>query len=228
MVCLWDDSLKFSSLNLTPLIQPRFSFHENSPLQSVNSDPPASEYSPKELSKNMSEFKADFSQEPSWLSKKPSLSSLSSSENLELSSRADSSGNWLIGTSAKAPRPNGNDKPLSPDISELTEGLSNMNCKEKEEHVFKVPMSVQSSPQLANESNVAPSVLVQEPAETSELPSLYWKPMANQSKMEKPPNEANEEIDNSEWGKRASECQSYVAGHVEAGRYMVHLHGRNL
>lgn len=194
-------------------------------MQSENSDPATSEYSPKDLSKNISEFKADFSQEPSWLSKKPSLSSLSSSENLDLSSRADSSGNWLIGTNNnKVTKSSEDHEAASSEIFKLTEGMSNLNCKEKTEHVFKVPMSVQSSPDLVNESSAVPSVLVQEPAEMSELPSLYWKPTGSQSKMEKPPSEVNEEVENSQWEKRASQCQSYVTGHVEAGRYILLVH----
>lgn len=45
----------------------------------------------------MAEFNPDFSTEPSWMQKK-SLSSLSSSENLEIPSKSpDCSENWLIG-----------------------------------------------------------------------------------------------------------------------------------
>ena len=142
----------------------------------------------------MSEFNADFSQEPSWL-KKQSLSSLSSTENLDMPSRADSSGNWLLGPNAvKAESEEAKD---DSGLSGLTQKLSKLNCEEKDEHVFKIP-TIEANFKI-NESKL------QEPAEVevSELPSLYWKPTeSDQSKAE-----IAEEVN--------SQCQSYVTGNIE-------------
>lgn len=132
--------------------------------------------------------------------KKKSLSSLSSSENLELPSKSpDSSENWLIG----------NNKSVS-QIGSLVDNneKSSVSLREKEPSI-----------QHVEEKNVtpvefkqpAPCLTLQEIGETSELPSLYWKPQ-DESHIDVGQSHIESVLDPG----AISHFSSYVAGHVES------------
>lgn len=67
-----------------------------------------------------------------------------------------------------------------------------------------------------DESPIVPSLLPPEPGDVSELPSLYWRPHANESKVDFGQSQLDVGPE-----KAASQCHSYVAGHVESLSYGV-------
>ena len=143
------------------------------------------------------EFNPDFSEEPSWM-KKNSLSSLSSSENLELSSKGpENSENWLIVK----------DQHSAP-----------LQCPPKSNNDTGASYLGKSYSRLASEivePEETQGAMLHEPqTETSDLPSMYWKrPIDAKSELARSNTEVPDEV------KQASKCTSYVAGHVEFPSY---------
>ncbi|XP_057381259.1 uncharacterized protein LOC130703827 isoform X1 [Daphnia carinata] len=163
--------------------RPYFSFQEKISLS------PHSEKSES----GVAEFNPDFSQEPSWMKKK-SLSSLSSSENLEIPSKSpDSSENWLIGTNKSASQNS------MVDIVEKSEA----SVRVKESSISGAPILEPVEPAICMSQH--------QPCETSELPSLYWKPH-NESLIDG----GYSHLEPSLMRGAISNCHSYVAGHVES------------
>ena len=126
-----------------------------------------------------------------------SLSSLSSSENLEIPSKmsSDSSENWLIGKNKSTSRSNLMDS-IEKSCASLPRKLnSSQHFKGKNLTPLKQP------------AYMTPH----EVGEISELPSLYWKP------HDESHNDVGQSHLESVLEKEAiSNCHSYVAGHVES------------
>ena len=134
--------------------------------------------------------------------KKQSLSPLSSSENLELSSKGpENSENWLV---VKEP----------PKMQELRDSLED----------YEIPKSLIPEVIVESESpvdsDVGRSVMLHDNnRETSDIPSMYWKALpdvtkGNESKLEST-NRSRLELETDDVKLSASRCHSYVAGHVD-------------
>ena len=144
--------------------------------------------------------------------KKQSLSPLSSSENLELSSKGpENSENWLV---VKEP----------PKMQELRDSLED----------YEIPKSLIPEVIVESESpvdsDVGRSVMLHDNnRETSDIPSMYWKALpdvtkGNESKLEST-NRSRLELETDDVKLSASRCHSYVAGHVDL--YSFHQNGRH-
>lgn len=128
--------------------------------------------------------------------KKKSLSSLSSSENLEIPSKSpDSSENWLIGKNKSASQNSMVDHVENPSDS--------LNMKEPHVQYSEAPMPEHTQP--------ATRLTLHQICETSELPSLYWKPHAESLIYD-----GHSHLEPSLMKGPTSNCHSYVAGHVES------------
>lgn len=141
---------------------------------------------------------------------------MSSSENLDIPSKIspDNSESWLL---AKHKSTNSisllenSDKLEHCSLEEQSEVLPEASSvsNHQEPSIEKVQEKSIEPSQFIESSPPIPSVEVQEVGETSELPSLYWKPHDNESHIEHGHYESKLE-------KGTSQCHSYVAGHVES------------
>lgn len=102
-------------------------------------------------------------------------------------------------------------QPKEPSIQQHAEerNLSNHLVKEPS---FKIPADKTNQPSMSDVKPVATRhVIHQDFGETSELPSLYWKPHDNESQIDLGQSQMEPEM-----ARAASQCLSYVAGHVES------------